>query len=157
MKNFFQQLSLKQFKIATVLFLLTGDIMCISYIYQNISKRSFAEQSLGRSLASQGMSLDEISPQDREHAYQFIIHFAKMTLALFLAIHALLALLFYYGKKSPWKYFKYYSLTAALSLPLFLIVKFHVILLAAIPVYIAVTLGLFYRPWENAKVTVPQG
>ena len=149
MKTFFQQLSLKKFKIITALLLLTGDVMVIAYGYRHMSDHTFMEQSLSRSLASQGMSLDDISPEDKESAYQLLTNFIKMTLIIFLAFHALLALLFYLGKKSPWKYFKYYSLLAALSLPFFLIVKFNVILLAAIPVYLAVTLGLFFRPWEG--------
>ena len=152
MKQFFQQLSLKQFKIITALLIISGDIIFLSYIYHNASQRSFVERELGRGLASQGMSLDEISPQDRDQAYQTIVNFLKASLAVFFTFHALLALLFYLGKKSPWKYFKYYSLVAALSLPFLMIVKFHVILLAAVPVYIAVTLGLFFRPWENVPI-----
>ena len=152
MKKFFQQLSLKQFKMATALLIITGDILFLSYFYQNISQRSFVNRELGRSLASQGMSIDEISPQDKEHAYQVIIRFVQTTFALYLAFHALLAVLFYLGKKAPWKYFKYYSLLAGLSLPLLLIIKFNVILLAAAPVYLVITMGLFSRPWENTNV-----
>ena len=148
MKNFFQKFSLKQFKIITALLILTGDVVAISYFYQHVSDRTFVDQELNRSLASHG--IDEISPQDREHAYRIVVNFIKMTFALYLAFHTLLALLFYLGKKSPWKYFKYYSLLAAVSLPFFLIFNFHVILLAITPVYLAVTLGLFYRPWEDA-------
>ena len=154
MKRFFQTFSLKQFKVATALLLLTGDALIVSYIYQNISKRSFVDRELSRGLASKGMSYDDITPQDKEQAYQTIISYAKMTFTLFLAFHALLALLFYLGKKSSWKYLKYYSLLAALSLPFLMALKFHVILLAAVPVYLVVTLGLFYRPWENPKLSL---
>ena len=149
MKKFFQRLSLKQFKIITIVLLLTGDILFISYVHQKFGDPAFMEQSLSRSLAGQGMSLDDISLEDRESAYQLIANLLIMTLIIFLSFHALLALLFYLGKKSPWKYFKYYTLMAVLSLPVFLIAKFHVILLAAIPVYLAVTLGLFFRPTPN--------
>ena len=45
---------------------------------------------------------------------------------------------------------------AALSLPVFLVLKFHIILLAAVPAYLTVTLGLFYRPWENSKLALPR-
>ena len=148
MKTFFQQLSFKQFKVITALLLLTGDVLFVSYVHQKVAQRTFMEQSLGRSLSGQGMSLDDISPEDKEAAYQLIANLVKMTLIIFLAFHVILILLFYLGKKSPWKYFKYYSLMAALSLPLFLVFSFHVILLAAIPVYLAVTLGLFFRPWD---------
>ena len=152
MKKFFRQLSLKQFRIIIALLVLSGDAMFIAYMYQNVSERSFIEQELSRGLASQGISYNDITPQDKEQAYQTIISFVKMSFALFLVVHALLALLFYLGKQATWKYFKYYSLLAVLFLPLLLVLNFHVILLAVTPTYLVVALGLFYRPWEKVEV-----
>ena len=151
MKKFFQKLPLNRFKIITVFLLLTVDLMFISYFYQTISNRPFIERVLEQGLARQEMSLDDISPQDQEHAYQFMLNSLKITFVLFFAFHSLLALLFYFGKKSSWLYFKYYSLLAFLSLPFLLILKFHIILLVATPLSFSVTLGLFSRPWEDTK------
>ena len=114
----FERVSLKAYKILTILFCALGDIVVLFYLWQKFSDFNKIKPLILINLKLYNLRESDLPPSFFKEIHQVMINTLSVACILIVVFHIIIYFFFYKEKKSAWLYIKILAILGAMGSPL---------------------------------------
>ena len=109
----FSQINCKTFKLISILIFFIGDLAIARTIYLKFADFDYYKSLFSIALQRAGSAIDQVPPIFLKEQYQLFLQALVLILVLYLLLHYIVSIFYYFEKKTTIAYYRFWAITAA--------------------------------------------